>query len=122
VVDGVDLAHVRKRLRLLARPDVTVTPPPEGVLFDHDVRVRVRDGTELQVNVFRPEHDDGPRPVILSAHPYGKDALPHPRRRGGYRLPFQFRMLPQSRPFTISAWTSWGHPTRDGGCRAATRS
>jgi predicted acyl esterase len=111
VVDGVDLAHVRKRLRLLARPNAHITAPPEGIRFDRDVAVPVRDGTVLRVNVFRPE-DDAPHPVILSAHPYGKDGLPKPKRgrRGGYATPFQLRMLPQSVPFGFSAWTSWEAP------------
>lgn len=108
MVDGVDAAHVRRRLRLLLRPNATVTAPPDGVRFDRDVSVYVRDGTRLSVNVFRPD-DHAEHPVILSAHPYGKDALPKPRR-AGYGMPFQLRMLPQSVPFRFSAWTSWEAP------------
>jgi uncharacterized protein len=108
--DGVDLAHVRRRLRLLARPNVVVTPPPTGIAFDRDVEIPVRDGTILRANVFRPDPDDGPRAVILCTQPYGKDSLPKPRRNGHYGLPFQLRMLPQSEPMRISAWTSWEAP------------
>lgn len=108
--DGVDAAHVRTRLRLLVRPNVTIAPPPLGVAFDHDVEIPVRDGTCLRANVFRPDPDDGPRPVILCAQPDGKDSLPKPRGRGRYTLPFQLRMLPQSVPMRISAWTSWESP------------
>ena len=97
------------RVRRAVRPLVTITGPPEtGVRYEHDVEVRVRDGTVLRVNVFRP---DGPGefPVLMSAHPYSKDIRPA-WRRGRWRVPFQFRMLPQSEPFSISAWTSWEAP------------
>jgi predicted acyl esterase len=109
--DGVDWAHVRNRLRLARRPLVTITDPPHDVRFERDVEVVVRDGTTLRVNVFRPP-GDGRHPVIMSAHPYGKDNLPKPARQGspGWRVPMQMRMLPQSEPYTISAWTSWEAP------------
>src|SRR4051794_17749400 len=108
--DGVDAAHVRKRLRLLRRPSVTITDPPTGVVFERDVEVTVRDGTVLRINVFRPDAD-GAYPVLLCAHPYGKDGLPEPKPKGkGYKVPFQLRMLPQSLPFSFSAWTSWESP------------
>jgi hypothetical protein len=45
------------------------------VRFDRDAEVPMRDGTVLRVNVFRPE-GDAKVPAIVSAHPYGKDALP----------------------------------------------
>jgi uncharacterized protein len=102
------LRHVGRRLRHLVRPGVTIVAPPRGVTFERDVEVRVRDGCVLRVNVFRPDRD-GEFPVLLCAHPYGKDALPKPRR-AGYSVPTQFRMLPQSRPFRISAWTGWEGP------------
>jgi hypothetical protein len=55
--------------------------------------VVVRDGTTPRVNVVLPA-GDGPFPVVLSAHPYGKDNLPR-RRRLGYRVSFQYRVLRQ---------------------------
>lgn len=45
----------------------------------------------------------------MSAHPYGKDYLPK-RTRRGYRPFPNLRVLPQSQPFTISAWTGWEAP------------
>jgi uncharacterized protein len=60
-----------------------------------DAAVVVRDGTTLRVNVVLPA-GGGQFPVLMSAHPYGKDNLP--RRRGrGYRVSFQFRILRQAR-------------------------
>jgi predicted acyl esterase len=98
------------RVRHAVRPPLTVTAPPAGVRVERDVPVAVRDGAVLRVNVFRPA-DDGPHPVLLCAHPYGKDATPKPRRGGGgWHVPFQVRLLPQSEPYSISAWTSWEAP------------
>ena len=37
-----------------------------------DVRVPMRDGCELSVDVFRPDHD-GPGPALLGMSPYGKE-------------------------------------------------
>ena len=100
--------RAERRVRLAIRPPVTITDPPAGVVFEHDVDVRMRDGTVLRANVFRPERA-GTFPVLLSAHPYSKDIRPE-WRRGRWRVPFQFRMLPQDEPFAISAWTSWEAP------------
>lgn len=102
------LLHAARRVARAVRPLVTITAPPDGVVVEHDVEVRVRDGTILRVNVFRPARD-GRFPVLMCAHPYGKDRLP--RRRGArYGIPRQFRLLPQSVPFTVSAWAGWEAP------------
>jgi uncharacterized protein len=72
------VGYALRRLRGIVRPPVSVPDPPAGIAVDWNVAVRVRDGTTLRVNVFRPAN--GSRvPVIMSAHPYGKDRLP---RRG----------------------------------------
>lgn len=63
------------RLRSILKPPLDVQEPEAGSLVDErDVPVVARDGTTLRVNVFRPL-GDGPSPVLLSAHPYGKDRL-----------------------------------------------
>ena len=96
-------------LRRLVHPEITITDPPDGVTVDWDVPVAVRDGTSLRVNIFRP--DDGEQhPVLLCAHPYGKDDLPiHHRTRHGYRPSVQYHMM-RSAPLAHSAWTSWESP------------
>src|SRR5215216_8076619 len=78
-----DWRYAIGRLRGIVSPPVEITPPPPGIRFEHDVEVAVSDGTILRVNVFRPE-SEGRYPVIMCAHPYGKDRLP---KRGplGYR-------------------------------------
>ena len=70
-----------RRLRQLFRPRVEVTKPPANIRVDRDVPVKMRDGVTLRVNLHRPE-GEGPLPVILSAHPYGKDKIPARSRSG----------------------------------------
>lgn len=100
----------RARIRIgnAFRPNVTVTPPPDGVTVDRDVPVSVRDGTVLRVNIYRPTSMSA-CPVMMSAHPYGKDYLPKPTRNG-YRPFPNLRVLPQSQRFSFSAWTGWEAP------------
>lgn len=112
----MDTAHWPGRARYaldrvlrMVRPRVTITPPPAGVRFERNVPVTVRDGTVLRVNVFRPE-SGGPFPVIMSAHPYGKDDLPRPDGRGGYRIPLRYHLFRQPDPIAFSAWTAWEAP------------
>jgi len=87
---------------------VTVYPTPRDVVKERDVIVPMRDGVILRVNVYRPP-GDGPFPVIMSAHPYGKDNVPR-RTRRGWAPSFQFRIMNQSAPFSISDQTSWEAP------------
>ena len=88
---------------------VTITEPPSDALVEWNVAVPMRDGVLLRVNVFRPDDDDV-HPVLLCAHPYGKDRLPRRRRfRSGYRTPMQYHLM-QSGPVSHSAWTGWEAP------------
>jgi uncharacterized protein len=98
------VGYLLGRVRGMVRPPVQVTDPPAGIAVDWDVPVPVRDGTVLRVNVFRPANGSS-APVIMSAHPYGKDRLPRPGRPAA-----QYRMLRQPRPVAFSAWTSWEAP------------
>lgn len=101
--------YAAARLRSMLRPPVAVDEPAPGSLVDdRDVAVVVRDGTTLRVNVFRPV-GDGPFPVLLSAHPYGKDRLPRIVGRRT-RISVQYRMMRQSMPLRISTLTSWEAP------------
>lgn len=101
-------AYACLRLRNVIRPPVTVLPASAQVLREHDVAVRMRDGVALRVNVYRPT-GPGPFPVILSVHPYGKDAVPRKRRRG-WKLSVQFRIMNQSEPIQLSDLTGWEAP------------
>nr|WP_238145425.1 CocE/NonD family hydrolase [Antricoccus suffuscus] len=68
----------------------------------------MRDGVILRVNLYRPA-GRGPFPVILCAHPYGKDALP---KRRGRRWAFsaQYRIMRQPSEVAFSDQTGWEAP------------
>jgi uncharacterized protein len=103
------LGYALRRLPGLLRPPVSVYEPPVGALSVlHDVPVVVRDGVTLRVNVVVPA-GLGRCPVLVSAHPYGKDNLPE-RRRHGYRVPFLYRVLRQTGPVRFSTLTGWEAP------------
>ncbi|WP_226294318.1 CocE/NonD family hydrolase [Aquimarina algicola] len=56
--------------------DIPDTPTEEFTLkIENDIKVEMRDGVELAVNIYRPD-TEGTFPVILSLGPYGKDDLP----------------------------------------------
>nr|WP_245802166.1 CocE/NonD family hydrolase [Corynebacterium pacaense] len=95
------------------RPPVEVYEMPAEVHKDADIPVRMRDGVTLRLNLFRPADHEGPQgplPVILSAHPYGKDAVPKKTRFGRWSLNPQYRIMNQSEPVRISDQTSWEAP------------
>jgi uncharacterized protein len=97
------------RLPGLLRPPVQVYEPTAGSLeVLRDLPVRTRDGTTLRVNAVLPA-GGGRFPVLLSAHPYGKDNLPA-RRGRGYRVSVQYRILRQTGPVRFSALTGWEAP------------
>jgi predicted acyl esterase len=102
------IAYALRRIRNAIRPPVSVISASTQVRRDHDVAVRMRDGVVLRVNLYRPT-GPGPFPVIVSVHPYGKDALPKKTQRG-WKLNFQYRIMNQSEPIQISDLTGWEAP------------
>jgi predicted acyl esterase len=96
-------------LGFLRSPADVYAPAPGAVVMHHDVPVTTRDGTVLRVNVHLPA-GDGPFPVLLSAHPYGKDNVPKRKRGGRYSVPFQYRVLRQPHRPRYSSLTSWEAP------------
>jgi uncharacterized protein len=103
------MPYALRRLPGLLRPPVSVyEPAPDSLSVLRDLPVVVRDGTTLRVNVVLPA-GGGRFPVLMSAHPYGKDDLP--RRRGrGYRVSIQYRMLRQTSVVPFSSLTGWEAP------------
>ena len=101
--------YALRRIPGLLRPPVSVYEPgADSVSVLRDLPVVVRDGTTLRVNVVLPA-GGGRFPVLMSAHPYGKDDLP--KRRGfGYRVSIQYRMLRQTAVVRFSALTGWEAP------------
>jgi hypothetical protein len=100
--------YALSRLRGIARPPVTVTEAPHEIVTDRDAEIVTRDETILRANIFRPP-GNGANPVVLCAHPYGKDNLP---RRRGKRWTFspQYHVLRQPDPVSFSALTGWEAP------------
>ena len=98
-----------RRIPGLLSPPVSVhEPAPDSLSVLRDLPVVVRDGTTLRVNVVLPP-GGGRFPVLMSAHPYGKDDLP--RRVGrGYRVSIQYRMLRQTSVVPFSSLTGWEGP------------
>ncbi|NLT06513.1 MAG: CocE/NonD family hydrolase [Solirubrobacterales bacterium] len=103
------LRYLAGRVAGLLRPRVAVSAAPPSVRVDRDVAVAVRDGTILRVNVHRPA-GDGPFPVLMCAHPYGKDALPARRRGGRWRVSVQYRLFRQPATVRFSELTGWEAP------------
>jgi uncharacterized protein len=101
--------YALRRLPGLLRPPVSVYGPAGGSLSVlRDRPVVVRDGTTLRVNVMLPA-GTGCFPVLMSAHPYGKDNVP--KRRGrGWRVSVQYRMLRQTGQVRFSSLTGWEAP------------
>lgn len=97
------LAYALDRIKRFWAPPVRFTPPPKDIRFLKDQELKVRDGTILRCNLFLPE-GDGPWPAIVCAHPYGKDNLPIGK------IPFTYRVMRQSAPFSVSQWTGWESP------------
>jgi putative CocE/NonD family hydrolase len=99
------------RIAGILRPPIKLIEPKLGTIqIDRNLEVPMRDEIKLRVNVFRPANE-GQFPVILSAHPYGKDNFPR-KQSGGIisRLPIQYRMLRQKGPITFSTLTTWEAP------------
>jgi predicted acyl esterase len=104
------LRYALRRIHGMLRIPVTVTPhDPAKVVVDRDLPVTTRDGTILRVNVHRPT-GDGPFPVVMCTHPYGKDDVPTRTRRGRWRVSFQYRVLRQTGPIGFSDLTTWEAP------------
>ena len=103
------LAYARARVRSILRPPVTVTAPSRAMIKETDVPVEMRDGIRLRVNVYKPE-GAGPFPVLVCAHPYGKDASLPRRTRRGWRPDPQYRIMRQPVPVSFSAETGWEGP------------
>ncbi|MFE4539988.1 CocE/NonD family hydrolase [Streptomyces scopuliridis] len=104
------LRYTAGRLSGALRPRITVyRADTEKVVIENDQPVATRDGTVLRVNVYRPRGTDSV-PVILAAHPYGKDDLPRFTASGRSKVSFRYRILRQTDPVAFSSLTTWEGP------------
>lgn len=90
-------------------PHVHVHEAPESVVRHRNLEATTRDGTILRMDAYRPKDDPAPRPVILSAHPYGKDNLPQ-RKGNVWLVSPQYRLFRLPEPITCSSYTGWEAP------------
>lgn len=93
-----------KRIKELVFPPIAVEPIGDRVEIFRNVRVPMRDGVTLSVNIYRPKGVERV-PALVNLHPYNKDNLP---RRG--HLPFQYRVIRQTGKIKFSEETSWEAP------------
>lgn len=125
---------LRALFRRLRRPAVTVDPPPVGVERRADIPVTMPDGTVLRADVYLPRTGSrgadthlkrslrtgtplpGRYPVVMCAHPYGKDRIPAHTRTGRGVSP-QYHLIGQPDPIRFSAWTSFEAPDPAFWCR-----
>jgi len=94
---------------VLLHPEVHVTAASPNVVRFRNLEAPTRDGTILRLDAYRPKGDSSPRPVILSAHPYGKDNLPE-RKAGIWKICSQYRMFRMPAPVHFSSFTGWEAP------------
>lgn len=102
------LRYAARRVRNFARPPVVVSPPPPGIVCERDTPVVMRDGIVLRANICLLL-GEGPFPVLMSAHPYGKDKLPSRKGRRSV-VSFQYRLMNQTGLIEHSTLTGWEAP------------
>ena len=107
VIKHNSLAQKLNRLKALIRPPLKITPISSTIEILRDVRVPMRDGVTLSINIYKPHNVDN-IPALLNLHPYCKDNLP---QKG--HIPFQYRAIRQTANITFSEETSWEAPDPD---------
>jgi hypothetical protein len=55
--------------------DQRLLHPAEGVRLVKNVRIPMRDGVRLAADLYMPDRDDGPSPVVMDYIPYRKDEV-----------------------------------------------
>ncbi|MBN9388461.1 MAG: CocE/NonD family hydrolase [Chloroflexi bacterium] len=102
------LPYIANRIKNILFPPLHLVPFPAGITIERNVAIPMRDGKNLRANIFRPTKE-GIYPVIMSAHPYGKDEF-NRKAWYGVRCNLQFRLINQPGPVAMSEWTSWEAP------------
>jgi putative CocE/NonD family hydrolase len=91
-----------------------LSPPTMKTTVVKGVRMKMRDGTELVADIFRPA-DDERHPAILRRTPYGRDSLPP--GEGEYWASRGYVLIVQDvrgRNDSQGQWTPWAHERKDG--------
>ncbi|KAL1897030.1 hypothetical protein Sste5346_004234 [Sporothrix stenoceras] len=101
------------------------------MIVERDVSITVSDGITLKADVFRPDDDQSPAPVIMNMGPYGKGV----EYKTGYALQWKWMLerypdiLPGSTKSNMTwetadpeTWTAWGYAVVRVDSRGAGRS
>ena len=76
-------------------------PKIDGLRIEKNVKVRMRDGISLMVNIYLPEKN-GKYPVIMCMTPYGKDEQPE-----------HYDIIPEARAGDLHATQSRSNTDQD---------
>lgn len=95
------------KLKALIKPPLTIHKLSPEIEVLRDIRVAMRDGITLCVNIYKPKSSEK-FPALLNLHPYCKDNLP---QKG--KVPFQYRVIRQTGQIAFSEETSWEAPDPD---------
>ncbi|MCE3045933.1 CocE/NonD family hydrolase [Legionella sp. 16cNR16C] len=106
------LVYILKRLRYFISPPTDIYASKIPMIIEKDVKIRLRDGILLSVNVYRP-NDNLKHPVVICFHPYDKDQLPKKSLFGRYKPLKAFRFMRQPSPSHFSSLTGWEAPDPD---------
>ncbi|MCW8450034.1 CocE/NonD family hydrolase [Legionella quinlivanii] len=106
------LVYILKRLRYFISPPTDIYAPKTPMIIEKDVKIRLRDGILLSVNVYRPD-DSLKHPVVICFHPYDKDQLPKKSLFGRYKPLKAYRFIRQPSPSHFSSLTGWEAPDPD---------
>mgnify|MGYP001799486591 CR=1 FL=1 len=87
--------------------------PIADIEVEWDVSVKVSDGSEILINVFKSKKakaENRPLPVIMCAHPYDNPLVPALGKTPFNGVPQQYRLIGQASTPTFSSLTSWESP------------
>jgi uncharacterized protein len=88
-------------------------PDEGGLVFEHNVTMRTRDGVALKADVYRPA-GDGSFPVLLQRTPYNKDAAAEFSRKAVARGFMVVVQDVRGRYTSEGEWYTFKHETDDG--------
>ncbi|NRB47274.1 MAG: CocE/NonD family hydrolase [Saprospiraceae bacterium] len=90
-----------------------LVPPHPDVLPEWDIEVKVSDGSNILLNIFKSKKalaEQRPLPVIMCAHPYDNHLVPALGKTPFKGVPQQYRLINQVGKPRFSTLTSWESP------------
>ena len=90
-----------------------LVPPLEDIQAGWDVSVKVSDGSNILINIFKSKKalaENRPLPVVMCAHPYDNHLVPALGKTPLKGAPQQYRLINQIGKPKFSTLTSWESP------------